>query len=56
MSWIIGLILIAYALIFFEVLVPGGVLGILGFCCIVGAAVAAHQSKMFVSSGFALIC
>ena len=43
MSWIIGLILIGYALIFFEVLVPGGVLGLLGFCCIIGSAVAAHQ-------------
>ena len=43
MSWIIGLILIGYALIFFEVLIPGGILGLLGFCCIVGASVAAHQ-------------
>ena len=43
MSWIIGLILIGYALIFFEVLIPGGILGLLGCCCIVGASVAAHQ-------------
>lgn len=43
MSWVIGLLVIAYALVFFEALVPGGVLGLLGFACLVGASVAAHK-------------
>ena len=43
MTWVIGLLVIAYALIFFEALVPGGLLGLLGFACLVGATVMAHQ-------------
>ena len=43
MNWVIGLLVIAYALVFFEALVPGGVLGLLGFACLVGASVAAHK-------------
>ena len=37
MTVIIALILAALVLVFFEVLVPGGILGILGLLCIVGA-------------------
>ena len=43
MSWVIGLIVISYTLIFFEALVPGGILGLLGFTCLVAASVMAHQ-------------
>lgn len=42
MSWVIGLIVISYTLIFFEALVPGGILGLLGFTCLVAASVMAH--------------
>ncbi len=43
MTLVLGILVIAYALIFFEALIPGGVLGVLGFGCIVGASVAAHH-------------
>jgi len=37
MTLILGLILAALVLIFFEVILPGGILGLLALACIVGA-------------------
>ena len=42
MTEIILCILFGYLLIGLEAIVPGGILGILGFCSIVGAAYCAH--------------
>ena len=42
MSWI-GLLVIAYVLLLLEAVVPGGVLGILGFLCLAGAGWLASQ-------------
>jgi membrane-bound serine protease (ClpP class) len=41
MSLIIGLLIGAIVLIFLEVLLPGGILGVLAVCCLVGASVQA---------------
>ena len=39
---VIAILLFAFLLIGLEAIVPGGVLGILGFCCIVFSAYQAH--------------
>jgi membrane-bound serine protease (ClpP class) len=39
MSWIVGLLVAASVLIFLEVLLPGGILGLLAAACLVGATV-----------------
>jgi len=43
MELIIGLCLVGIALIALEVFVPGGILGIAGFCILIGAAIVAYQ-------------
>jgi len=37
MTWIACLIVFAFILLFLEIFVPGGVLGVLAVCCIIGA-------------------
>lgn len=37
MIWIVGLIILAFVLLFLEIFVPGGLLGFLAVICIVGA-------------------
>ncbi|WOO42470.1 NfeD family protein [Rubellicoccus peritrichatus] len=37
MIWIIGLIVLAFVLLFLEIFVPGGLLGMLAAACILGA-------------------
>mgnify|MGYP000638297471 CR=1 FL=1 len=39
MSWIIGFLVVASVLIFLEVLLPGGILGLLAAVCLIGATV-----------------
>ena len=39
MSWIIGFLVAASVLIFLEVLLPGGILGLLAAACLIGATV-----------------
>jgi len=50
MTWI-GLVVIAYVLLLLEAIVPGGVLGVLGFLCLAGAGWAAAQEHGLVIGG-----
>ncbi len=43
MMWIVGLIGVALVLIFCEVLLPGGLLGVLAACCMIAATAIASQ-------------
>jgi len=43
MSTIIGLIILGIILISFEIIVPGGILGVLGGICLIGACVLTFQ-------------
>lgn len=44
MTEVIAVMLFGYVLIGLEAIVPGGVLGILGFCCIVFSAYLSHKA------------
>ena len=48
MILIFGLVLATLVLVFFEVLVPGGVLGILAFVCLITATVIASMDYGFI--------
>ncbi len=50
MSWI-GLLIIAYVLLLLEAVVPGGILGVLGFLCLAGAGwVAAQEYDLLIGA------
>ena len=51
MNLIIGLLIIAYVLLLLEAVVPGGVLGILGFLCLAGAGWAAAKEYDLLIGG-----
>tara|TARA_B100000959_G_C14921735_1_gene599822 strand:+ start:616 stop:1083 length:468 start_codon:yes stop_codon:yes gene_type:complete len=51
MNLIIGLLIIAYVLLLLEAVVPGGVLGILGFLCLAGAGWAATKEYDLLIGG-----
>lgn len=55
MSLIIGLLIGATVLIFLEVLLPGGILGILAVCCLVGASVQAGMLYSWIAGVFVFI-
>lgn len=55
MSWI-GLIIIAYVLLLLEAVVPGGVLGVLGFLCLAGAGWVASQEYDLLIGGVVFVC
>ena len=44
MTEVIAVMLFGYALIGLEAIVPGGVLGVLGFCCIVFSTYLSHEA------------
>ena len=50
MTWI-GLLVIAYVLLLLEAVVPGGVLGILGFICLAGSGWLAAQDFGYLIGG-----
>jgi membrane-bound ClpP family serine protease len=55
MSWI-GLIIIAYVLLLLEAVVPGGVLGVLGFLCLAGAGWLASREYDLLIGGVVFVC
>ena len=55
MSWI-GLLVIAYVLLLLEAVVPGGVLGILGFLCLAGAGWLASQQYDLLIGALVFFC
>lgn len=55
MILILGLVLAALVLIFFEVILPGGVLGFLGLACVVGATWLGFAEYGALGGGFTLL-
>ncbi|MEM8867698.1 MAG: NfeD family protein [Verrucomicrobiota bacterium] len=51
MIWIVGLIAAAFVCIFFEVILPGGVLGIIAGICIIAATIFAIQDFGLMTGG-----
>lgn len=62
MTWIVGLIVLAFVLLFLEIFVPGGILGLGAVICILGAGYMAYAEyglaiATFVTVGsIALAC
>ncbi|MFP6901959.1 MAG: NfeD family protein [Opitutales bacterium] len=56
MSAIIGLLVIAYVLLLLEAVVPGGVLGVLGFICLAAAGWVAAGEHGFLIGGTVFVC
>ena len=51
MSIIIGLIVIAYVLLLLEAVVPGGILGVLGFVCLAASGWVTAEEYGFLAGG-----
>ena len=55
MSAIIGLLVIAYVLLLLEAVVPGGILGVLGFICLAAAGWVAAEDHGFLIGGMVFV-
>jgi len=44
MTWIVGLMILGFALVMLEIVIPGGIVGIFGGICLLAAVAVAYQN------------